>query len=51
MISTSNKKGNGQRFKKWKSLEKKPLEKRTIHHPIKGARGKIELWIDILPSI
>lgn len=29
--------------------EKKPVEKRNLINDVAGSRGRLELWIDILP--
>jgi hypothetical protein len=29
-------------------FDKKPVEKRSIDHPSRGSRGRLEMWIDIL---
>ena len=33
---------------KWLKMSKKPVEKRSIEHPARGSRGRLEMWIDIL---
>lgn len=34
---------------RWLKLDKKPVEKRSVDHPARGSRGRLEMWIDILP--
>lgn len=34
----------------WSELEKKPVEKRNIINDMFGSRGRLEMWIDILPA-
>lgn len=34
---------------KWNTLEKKPVEKRNIKNDLYGSRGRLEMWIEILP--
>ena len=33
----------------WRNLEKKPVEKRNIQHPAHGSRGRLEMFIDLIP--
>ena len=33
---------------KWQKMKMKPVEKRTIENPGKGARGKLEMWIELI---
>lgn len=33
----------------WNTQEKKPIEKRNILNDISGSRGRLEMWIDLLP--
>lgn len=35
----------------WMSHYWKPVEKRSIWHPSRGSRGRLEMWIDILQPI
>ena len=35
---------------KWNTMEKKPVEKRNIKNDLLGSRGRLEMWIDILPA-
>lgn len=35
---------------KWNTLDKKPVEKRNIFNDLYGSRGRLEMWIEILPA-
>lgn len=33
----------------WQKMKMKPIEKRNIENPGKGSRGRLEMWIELIP--